>query len=805
MSLSFMGRALSRLSSSYFSFTFVKTMSSEGSKQTNRLGLEKSPYLLQHAYNPVDWYPWGEEAFKAAKEQNKLIFLSVGYSTCHWCHVMERESFENAEIAKLMNENFINIKVDREERPDVDKVYMTFVTAASGHGGWPMSVFLTPELIPVSGGTYFPPSDKYGRPGFSTILNALAQKSTTGSGGWPMSVWLTPELNPIYGGTYFPPYDRYFGRPGFPSVLTSIASQWKSEEENFKDSGKKIMEVLQRTSRLEKTSSSELPSEEVFSKAFSQFSGMYEPVYGGFSTAPKFPQPSNFNFLFSYKALYPDLDDAQKGVDMCIHTLKMMDKGGIHDHISSGFARYSTDKKWHVPHFEKMLYDQSQLVMAYLDAFLCTKDQIFANVVRDIMTYVLRDLSHPLGGFFSAEDADSYPTHTSQKKKEGAFCVWTYQEICNLLSAPVAEDSDIKLFQIFSFHYSVAPSGNLDPYQDPHDELKNQNVLIVHGSISETASEFEISEEECKKYLERCREILYEARQERPRPHLDDKMLTAWNGMMLSASARAAAVLNDASYLERALKNAEFLKKYLYQDSCLLRAAYKGEDDQISLGPQIKGFSDDYAWVIRGLIHLYNATLDDQWLRWAEELQDKQNELFWDSEGGGYYMAQKEDESILLRLKDDHDGAEPSVNSVSAGNLIRLSRLLNRTDFEENAVIIFKIFNERLTKVPVSLPEMAAALMLHLHPAEQIIIAGDKDSPSVKEMLNVVHTSTFNPNFIILFADANVESSLLYSRHDKLRKYVPEDSEARAYVCKNFVCSLPLKTSSLLKEKIVND
>ncbi|MCL4122185.1 UNVERIFIED_CONTAM: hypothetical protein GTU68_018160 [Idotea baltica] len=488
---------------------------------------------------------------------------------------------------------------------------------------------------------------------------------------------------------------------------------------------------------------------------------------------------------------------------MCLHTLKMMERGGIHDHIAQGFARYSTDKKWHVPHFEKMLYDQAQLVMSYLDAFLLTKEPLYAEVVRDIITYVTRDLSHPLGGFYSAEDADSFPSSSSSEKREGAFCVWSYEEICELLSAPVEEGKETKLFQVFNFHFSVAEGGNLHPYQDPHDEMKNQNVLIAHDDLALTASEFDMDEGECKQCLERCRLILYEARSLRPKPHLDDKMLTAWNGMMLAASARAGAVLNDKSYIERAIQAAEFVKKHLFRNGLLFRAAYKGEGEEVSLGSEIEGFADDYAWMVRGLFHLYDATLNEEWLRWAEELQDKQNELFWDETSGGYFMTKKDDDTILLRLKNDHDGAEPSVNSVSAGNLIYLFRLLNRPDYEEKASAIFKVFSDRLLKVPISLPEMVTAYMLFTYPDEQIILSGQRTTASLSAMLEVVHASRLNPNRTILLADAD-QDSFLYSRHNHLKKFVPKGAEATAYVCKDFACSLPFKCSSLLREKMVN-
>ncbi|KAK3855356.1 hypothetical protein Pcinc_038240 [Petrolisthes cinctipes] len=729
-------------------------MATGDSGSGNRLGLEKSPYLLQHASNPVHWYPWGEEAFAAARKKNKLIFLSVGYSTCHWCHVMERESFENTEIAKIMNADFINVKVDREERPDVDKVYMTFVTASSGRGGWPMSVFLTPELVPVAGGTYFPPEDR-------------------------------------------------FGRIGFPTLLTTLANKWQENEEKFKESGSKILEVLDRTSRLSAPRGSGLPADEAFARCLAQLSRSYEPEYGGFSESPKFPQPANLTFLFTYNALFPQLDDAKHGLKMSLHTLDKMDQGGIHDHVAQGFARYSTDKQWHVPHFEKMLYDQAQLVHAYLDAFLASGRPRYAEVVRDILTYVMRDLSHPSGGFYSAEDADSLPEPNSEHKREGAFCVWSHEEVTRLLSGPVTPGHKSTLAEVFCHHYSVADGGNVNPYQDPHDELKNQNVLIEHGTVEETGREFGLSLEQCEAALERARVILFEARRQRPRPHLDDKMITAWNGMMLGAMARAGAVLGEVKYTQRALEAANFIKTNMYHDGKLLRAAYSGPENQVSLGSSIAGFVDDYAWMVRGFLNMYETTLDCEWLVLAEQLQDKQDELFWDKKGTGYFMTQSGDDSILLRIKEDQDGAEPSGNSVSAGNLVRLAPLLARPDFTEKAEGIFRLFYERLCKIPIALPEMNAALLLYHQPPTQIILAGKKDSDSLRQMIQAVHRETLPCRVLMLVTDSEDCGAFIRERHPSLARYRPKGEEdTLAYVCRDFSCQLPVNTPDLLKERL---
>ncbi|KAJ8945900.1 hypothetical protein NQ314_009014 [Rhamnusium bicolor] len=568
----------------------LRNMSTEASSskqdaKTNRLILEKSPYLLQHATNPVDWYPWGPEAFDKAKAENKLIFLSVGYSTCHWCHVMEKESFENASVAEIMNKYFVNIKVDREERPDVDKLYMSFIQATVGGGGWPMSVFLTPDREPLAGGTYFPPEDR-------------------------------------------------FGQPGFKSVLKSIAEQWRSKQTAILNSGKYSLEVLKKISEKEQKECKgiDVPGEDAWKKCLLQLSRSYESDFGGFNTAPKFPQPANFNFLFHMYSRNKKTEQGAHCLEMCLYTLKKMAYGGIHDHVNKGFARYSVDNRWHVPHFEKMLYDQAQLAVSYCDAYVLTKDEFYADVVRDILTYVSRDLSHELGGFYGAEDADSYPYEGAPHKQEGAFASG-----------------------IIAYHYNVKKEGNVKPSQDPHKELKDKNVLVCFGSYESTASKFGISVEALKEILEKSHNLLYEERQKRPKPHVDTKIVTAWNGLMISGFARAGFVLKDQSYINRAILAASFIKKFLYndEDKSLLRCCYKGEEGQVVQTPTpILGFLDDYAFLIRGLLDLYEASLDADWLQWAELLQEQQDKKFWDPKGAGYFTSPEGDPSILVRGKE---------------------------------------------------------------------------------------------------------------------------------------------------------
>src|SRR6516165_4502288 len=616
---------------------------------TNRLTDEKSPYLLQHAHNPVDWYPWGEEAFSKARSENKPIFLSIGYSTCHWCHVMAHESFENEEVAAIMNGEFVNIKVDREERPDVDRVYMTFVQA------------------------------------------------TTGSGGWPMSVWLTPDLKPFVGGTYFPPEERY-GQPAFNKVLERIATAWKKDHDKIAEQGSKIVEALRE-------SQSAAPGEgkidgSVAVAAYRQIDRSYDPKEGGFGNAPKFPRPVALNFLMRFYARDPKSDDGKHALDMALFTLRKMAAGGMHDHIGGGFHRYSVDRYWHVPHFEKMLYDQAQLAAAYLDAVQILRDphlnpQVgfatgeerreadakapvrveFEAVARDILDYVARDMMSKEGGFFSAEDADSPVAAGADgrhaKTAEGAFYIWTKKEIDDALG-----DSA----EIFDFHYGVQAHGNAPEGSDPHDEFRGKNILIERLTIAETAQHFKKTEVEINKILEQSRQKLFAIRGQRPRPHLDDKIIAAWNGLMISAFARAAQVLDDPRYLEIAIRSANFLRANLYDEKSKL--LYRSYRDGRS---NIEGFADDYAFVVRGLLDLYEASFNIEWLKLAIELQQTQDRLFFDEKKGGYFSNSGRDESVFFRMKDDNDGAEPAASSIAAVNLLRLSQILDDPKTAERA------------------------------------------------------------------------------------------------------------------------
>ena len=710
------------------------------SEHTNRLAHEKSPYLLQHAHNPVDWYPWGEDAFAKARRENKPIFLSVGYSTCHWCHVMAHESFENEEVAAIMNRDFVNIKVDREERPDVDRVYMTFVQA------------------------------------------------TTGSGGWPMSVWLTPDLKPFVGGTYFPPEERY-GQPAFKKVLERIATAWKEDHDKIVEQGSKIVEALRE-------SQSAAPVEgkidgSVADAAYRQIDRSYDPKEGGFGTAPKFPRPVTLNFLTRFYARDPRGDSGKHALDMGLFTLRKMAAGGMHDHIGGGFHRYSVDRYWHVPHFEKMLYDQAQLAVAYLDAFQITRDKRYESVARDILDYVARDMTSKEGGFFSAEDADSpvvgidAPSH---KTAEGAFYVWTKKEIDDALG-----DSA----EVFDFHYGVQAHGNAPEGSDPHDEFRGKNILIERHTIAETARHFKKSEGEIARVLTQSREKLFGIRAQRPRPHLDDKIISAWNGLMISAYARAAQVIDEPRYLEIATRSANFVRTKLYDPSgkILYRSYREGRSN-------IEGFADDYAMVIQGLLDLYEASFDVEWLKFAIQLQEIQDRLFFDEKNGGYFSNSGRDESVFVRMKDDNDGAEPAASSIAALNLLRLSQIYGDPKMAERAKKTIDAFATILLQFPSGMPQMLVAVENSLGKPRQIVIAGKKDSSETKALLKEVHRH-FLPNTIVILADAIEGQKYLGERNEAIRAMSLVDGKPAAYVCENFTCKAPVtdlkQLSDLLK------
>ncbi len=620
----------------------------------NRLSTEKSPYLLQHADNPVDWHPWGEAAFKQAREENKPIFLSIGYSTCHWCHVMERESFENAQTAALLNASFVSIKVDREERPDIDRVYMAAV------------------------------------------------QTMTGSGGWPMSVFLTPDLKPFYGGTYFPPADMY-GRPGFPTVLARIRQFWDEERDKLEESGERLLEALRE--RHDEPEDRLDPQESLLRTAYETIRASYDAENAGFGRGPKFPRPVVFTFLFRY---YRRTGDPE-ALRIALTTLMAMASGGMYDHLGGGFHRYSVDAGWRVPHFEKMLYDQAQLLRAYTDAFEITRDEFFAVVARETADYVLREMTDARGGFYSAEDADSLEsgaqpdaapgTTRAHESREGAFYVWTYSEIGELLTEDEA--------RVFRLYYSVEERGNVA--SDPHGEFTGKNILFAPHTIDAVAARCALSADDAAALLSSAKTTLLAARAVRPRPLLDDKIITAWNGMMIAALARASVVLAEDRYLAAALKAADFVVTALY-DTERKTLARRYRDGEASNEAHL----DDYACAADGMLELHAATSDSRWLDVAAALTGAQEALFWDAAAGGFYETSGKDPSVLVRMKEMYDGAEPAGNSVAAMNLIRLSRVSGTVRYQSTARSTLRALCSKVRHVPHMMPLLMSAVDLWL-------------------------------------------------------------------------------------------
>jgi uncharacterized protein YyaL (SSP411 family) len=679
------------------------------SRKPNRLIHEKSPYLLQHAYNPVDWYPWGEEAFARARKEDKPIFLSIGYSTCHWCHVMERESFENEDIAAVMNQYFVCIKVDREERPDIDKVYMTAVQA------------------------------------------------TTGSGGWPMSVWLTPELKPFFCGTYFPPDSRY-GRPGFKDLLQRVHDVWEGNHDGVLAQAGKIVETINQYSSIGTNGSPNLPLDDTpLSAGFDQFRTSYDAVHGGFSMAPKFPRPVALNFLFRYQARTNEVTARE----MALHTLRAMGEGGLFDQLGGGFHRYSVDQKWLVSHFEKMLYDQAQLVSSYIDAYQITHDPFYAEIARRTCDYVLRDMTSPEGGFYSAEDADS-------EGVEGKFYVWTRDEIDKIIG-------DKDKAEIFCRYYGVEADGNWE---------HGNNVLHVALTLAETAKQFHKSEKEIAAVLDGGRAKLFAAREKRVRPHRDEKTLTAWNGLMISAFARAAQVLDEPKYSAAAEHAAHYMLTNRLKDGKLTRTA------------TVPAMVEDYAFFSNGLVNLYEADFDPQWLGKATELADAMLAQFYDAKAGGFYQTDGRDPSVIVRSKEDYDGAEPSGNSMATLLLLRLAQFTDRADYRNAAEKTLQLFSGHLGQAPRVVPQMLCALDFYLSQPKQIVVAGKADAADTRAMLRTLH-ERYLPNAIVILAEGGESQMALVKLLPFLETIKPKDGKTTAYVCVNYACQLP--TSDLSK------
>lgn len=667
--------------------------SPHSSKIQNRLAHEKSPYLLQHAANPVDWFPWGAEAFAKAKSENKLIFLSIGYSTCHWCHVMERESFENTEVAALLNKDFVSIKVDREERPDIDHIYMGAVQAMTGSGGWPLSVFLTPEGDPITGGTYFPPEDRWGRPGMKTVLPRMVQL-------------------------------------------------WTDQKSEAERAGKDLSRALQGKSE---TGTQNL-SESLLHDLFNQFASGFDPDHGGFGGAPKFPRTHDLSFLLAYFFRTQNKD----ALHMVETTLDFMARGGIYDHLGGGFARYSTDKAWLVPHFEKMLYDQALLVKTYAEAYQLTQNAFYREVAEDVLRYVARDMTHAQGGFFSAEDADS-------EGEEGKFYVWRPEEIVALLGP--------QLGKLFNDFYGVTDGGNFE---------HATSILSVATPVYAFAEKHRIPPAELTKVLAGAREKLFEVRKKRIPPYKDDKILTAWNGLMISAFAFAGFVFNHDAYVAQAERAAEFILTHNQKNGRLLRRFREGES-------AIPAFQDDFAFFIAGLLDLYHASEKNKWLEEALRLAKEMDRLFWDEAGGGYFYTASDSEALIARTKEYYDGATPSGNSAAAFALLRLAKLTEDPQWEKRAEKVFQSNAASASKYPMAYPHLFAAFDFAIGPSREVVLTGDEKSAEFQRMKNILRRH--------------------YDPHLSLSFRVGEKNSAS--ICQNQTCQPPVFSAEELEKMLV--
>jgi uncharacterized protein YyaL (SSP411 family) len=673
--------------------------------QTNRLAREQSPYLLQHQHNPVDWFPWGEEAFAKARRHNQPIFLSIGYSTCHWCHVMERESFENRATADFLNAHFVSMKVDREERPDVDKIYMTAVQAMTGQGGWPLNCFLT------------------------------------------------PDLKPFYGGTYFPP-ENMPGRVSFMQVLRQIASLWETRREHILQTAADFHQKLEAYTARELGALALSPS--LLAQAATLFQREYDPQYGGFGAAPKFPRPSQPAFLLRYGTRARD----REAVNMVLHTCERMAAGGLYDQLGGGFARYSVDAQWRVPHFEKMLYDNAQLANLYLDAFLVSGDARHAATARGIIQYVLRDMTDAGGGFYSAEDADS-------EGKEGKFYCWTTAELSQLLTP--------QEFKAAVRHFGLTERGNFVDHSDP-DPLPQQNVLSVAEAHPAPAEQ---------KLLASAQEKMFQARSKRVRPHLDDKVLASWNGMMLGALARAYAVLGEESYRAAAEKNLAFLRSKLWdqKSKTLYHRWRQGERDSVQL-------LASYSNLCAGALDLYEATLEPAHLEFAAALADAMLAKFYDAANGGFYDSAAGPRELILRCKDDYDGAEPSGNSVAVLALLRLAAITDGKEYAAAAEKTLRLLAPRLHEVPQAVPHLLLGLDFYLEAPRRAVVAGAPERPETRALLHAIH-SVYQPNKVVLGIAGAV---------DPFARTLPAKDGPVVYLCTGTACQPPSCDAETIKK-----
>ncbi len=682
-------------------------------KFTNRLASETSPYLLQHQHNPVDWLPWGDEAFERARAENKPVLLSVGYSSCHWCHVMERESFEDERTAELMNRLFVNVKVDKEERPDVDQIYMNFIQLTSGHGGHPMTVFLTPEGVPFFGGTYFPPVKRYNMPAFSEILE-------------------------------------------------SVANAYRTKPDEIQTSTAGILNELRRVGLAEASNLSLSLGQ--LDQAFRGTIKNYDQENGGFGNAPKFPAPQSLEFILKIWARTGD----ERALEIVANSCRKMANGGIYDQLGGGFHRYTVDADWLTPHFEKMLYDNAQLTNIYLQTFQATGDEFFKNIAIETLEYVKREMTDAQGGFYSATDADS-------EGEEGKFFVWTPEEIEAILGKEQAV--------LFNHYFDVSETGNFEGH----------NILNVKRSLADAANDLNTTVEELSQVINRGRKLLFLAREGRVKPFRDEKVLTAWNGLMLAGFANAGAILERADFIETAEKNADFvLTKMRGANGELLRSWKDGT-------AKINGYVEDYANVANGLIELYQATGNLRWLREAKNLADKMIQDFWDETDGGFFFASKSGEKLIVQSKDFFDNATPSGNSVAADVLLKLAVLTGDENYHDYATELFKLTNGFMRKYPQAFGRALAAFDFYLNPTKEIVVIGDKNADDTKQLLRAIWTR-YIPNKVVVLAQENDQEAVALVPLVQDREMIA--GKATVYVCENFACQQPVTTIEDLNRQL---
>jgi uncharacterized protein len=688
-------------------------------RKTNRLINEKSPYLLQHAYNPVDWYPWGKEAFEKARKENKPIFLSIGYSTCHWCHVMAHESFEDEEVAALMNRAFVNIKVDREERPDIDNIYMTVCQIILGRGGWPLNIIMT------------------------------------------------SNRKPFFAGTYIPKKSR-FSQTGMLELVPRIEEIWKRQHEEVLDSAEKITSTIQS---MISESSGEGVEESIMEEAYDYLLSSFDNEYGGFEKAPKFPTPHKFSFLLRYWRRSGD----PEVLHMVDYTLENMYRGGIHDHLGSGFHRYSTDNMWVLPHFEKMLYDQALIATAYTEAYQVTGKELHKETAESTLDYVLRDLMSPEGGFYCGEDADV-------NGEEGAYYLWTLEEIQDVLNSQESE--------LIAKVFNLKEEGNFE--EEIRGKKTGTNILYMPRSLEALVAELKIPKDELESLIKSVKTKLLKARSERKRPALDDKILTDWNGLMIAALAKGFQTFGEEKYLKAAEKAADFILNTLYKPGKRLLHRYRAGEADIS------GTADDYAFLIHGLIELYEAGFNLHYLKTALCLNKELLEHYWDPAEGGLFFTANDSESLIFRKKEFTDTAIPSGNSVEMLNLLRLSRITANPELEDTAERLERAFSKLVRKIPSGYAQFLSALNFRLGPTYEVVISGKREAPDTEQMLEELWTY-FIPNKVLVFRPEGEDPEITnIAAYTKIQ--VPIEGKATAYVCQDYKCQLPTtKIKEMLK------